>query len=551
MKKNINNNINININNNNIDNNDYKFISINDIITSLISFIILIITQILDYFIDFLINYVYISSSTSSTSSTSSSSLSSLSLISSISILLLSLIELLIYRYNNIINIIIYFINSIIIIINKIRLMIIINEENNDNILQLLANDAKIKIDTHNITTIDGYILGLHRCSKVDNNNNNQINNNNKTNSYFDPLLYTSPPSSSSSSSTTTLKLPVVLLLHGLLQSSDTFLADGKQSLVSLLVSKGYDVWLGNTRGNKYSNKHINYNQYDRNYWNFCLDDYANYDVPAMILYIRNLISSNDKISIIGFSQGSAEVFASLSIHPSLNQYINIFIALAPPIKPIGLNNNILSKLIHKYPNIINLILGYKSCFPYMPIIKKILGYKIYVETCTNAMKYLFGWNCLRINENRRHILFKTIFSYSSVKCIKHWFQMIKSEELNIYQDTIENDIYNKNLEYNNNDIILNEKDNIKIIKKISQYKKSLYKKMDYNMNNIECKVAVIAGDADRLIDPYIVKKKIKNCQITYIIKNYEHLDLLWADDANIQVFPKIIKLLEKEKNNI
>ena len=74
---------------------------------------------------------------------------------------------------------------------------------------------------------------------------------------------------------------------------------------------------------------------------------------------------------------------------------------------------------------------------------------------------------------------------------------------------------------------------------------------MDYNMNNIECKVAVIAGDADKLIDPYIVKKKIKNCQITYIIKNYEHLDLLWADDANIQVFPKIIKLLEKETNNI
>ena len=118
--------------------------------------------------------------------------------------------------------------------------MIIINEENNDNILQLLANDAKIKIDTYNITTIDGYILGLHRCSKVDNNNNNnnnnnQINNSNKTNSYFDPLLYTPP--SSSSSSTLTLKLPVVLLLHGLLQSSDTFLADGKQSLVSLLVS--------------------------------------------------------------------------------------------------------------------------------------------------------------------------------------------------------------------------------------------------------------------------------------------------------------------------
>ena len=44
-----------------------------------------------------------------------------------------------------------------------------------------------------------------------------------------------------------------------------------------------------------------------------------------------------NKLSYVGFSQGTAQAFAALSIHPRLNEKINVFIALAPAMSPPGL----------------------------------------------------------------------------------------------------------------------------------------------------------------------------------------------------------------------
>lgn len=43
------------------------------------------------------------------------------------------------------------------------------------------------------------------------------------------------------------------------------------------------------------------------------------------------------QLSYIGFSQGTAQAFAALSIHPQLNEKVNVFIALAPAMSPAGL----------------------------------------------------------------------------------------------------------------------------------------------------------------------------------------------------------------------
>jgi lysosomal acid lipase/cholesteryl ester hydrolase len=42
-------------------------------------------------------------------------------------------------------------------------------------------------------------------------------------------------------------------------------------------------------------------------------------------------------VSYVGFSQGTAQAFAALSIHPQLNEKVNVFIALAPAMSPAGL----------------------------------------------------------------------------------------------------------------------------------------------------------------------------------------------------------------------
>jgi len=62
-----------------------------------------------------------------------------------------------------------------------------------------------------------------------------------------------------------------------------------------ILANRGYDVWLGNqilyhignNRGNKHSRKHIKLSPWFKNFWEFTLDDFAVYDLPAAFTYIN------------------------------------------------------------------------------------------------------------------------------------------------------------------------------------------------------------------------------------------------------------------------
>lgn len=98
----------------------------------------------------------------------------------------------------------------------------------------------------------------------------------------------------------------------------------------------GFDVWLGNNRGNKYSKKSVHHDPNSVKFWDYSLDDFAWHDIPDSIRYILDITKSNS-VSYVGFSQGTAQAFAALSIHPQLNAKVNVFIALAPAMSPAGL----------------------------------------------------------------------------------------------------------------------------------------------------------------------------------------------------------------------
>ena len=93
-----------------------------------------------------------------------------------------------------------------------------------------------------------------------------------------------------------------VFLQHGFLDSCECFVINSdRESLAIYLALKGYDVWLGNSRGNKYSTKHLNPDLTKNEYWDFSFQEMAKYDIPAVLIYVSKL-SNNQKITYIGHS---------------------------------------------------------------------------------------------------------------------------------------------------------------------------------------------------------------------------------------------------------
>ena len=80
-----------------------------------------------------------------------------------------------------------------------------------------------------------------------------------------------------------------------------------------VLANRGYDVWLGNSRGNKHSRKHVKYNpDKDKEYWQFTFQHMAQYDLPAVLKYVNQ--KTNQKMHYIGHSQGTVQMFVALSL---------------------------------------------------------------------------------------------------------------------------------------------------------------------------------------------------------------------------------------------
>lgn len=132
----------------------------------------------------------------------------------------------------------------------------------------------------------------------------------------------------------------VIYLQHGLGDSSDTFIVnDQNKALGLVLANQGFDVWFGNTRGNRYSNKQIS--PAFKKFWDFDFDDIAKYDLTAAFRYITNRTSQ--KIHYIGHSQGTLIMFIALSMkYPNIQQNMLSFSALGP----IAYLKNLSSKLL-------------------------------------------------------------------------------------------------------------------------------------------------------------------------------------------------------------
>ena len=128
-----------------------------------------------------------------------------------------------------------------------------------------------------------------------------------------------------------------VLLIHGVLDSSDEFVLSD-HSVLKILLSRDYDVWLMNTRGNKYSCYNTRIPNTSNEFWDYSFDEMAEGDFRAVVNRIYD--EKKEKVLVIAHSQGSTQTFAALSTFPELNDKVEKFMALGPVAFMTGYDAN-------------------------------------------------------------------------------------------------------------------------------------------------------------------------------------------------------------------
>ncbi|KAJ4299799.1 cholesterol esterase [Kalmusia sp. IMI 367209] len=352
--------------------------------------------------------------------------------------------------------------------------------------------------EEHVVQTGDGYLLGLHRLAWRRGEEDARVN---------------AGPHKGGA------KKKVVYLHHGLLMNSEVWvcLTERERCLPFELVERGYDVWLGNNRGNKYSKKSVRCAPTDQKFWNFSMDQFAFHDIPDSIEYILKT-THQPSLSYIGFSQGTAQAFATLSIHPDLNDKVDVFIALAPAMSPPGLTSGIVNSFVKASPDILFLAFGRKSILPSTTMWQSILYPPIFVRLIDTSLQFLFGWTASNITAHQKLAAYPHLYSYTSTKSVVHWFQIIRNGVFQMYDD-----------------------DAPSVLSNASKY----YKVAKFPTRNIKTPIVLVYGGSDSLVDINVMLKELPRHTIAKEIPHYEHLDFLWASSVDQLVFPHVFEALD------
>ncbi|MCH0629871.1 alpha/beta fold hydrolase [Kocuria palustris] len=364
-----------------------------------------------------------------------------------------------------------------------------------------LAARAGYNVREHVVTTKDGYILVLHK-------------------------LELAQPTSG--------KKGVVYFHHGLLTDSETWVV-GDVNLAYMLVDQGYQVWLGNNRGNRYLRKHLRLSPSDKQFWNFSLDEYAMYDIPASLEHIYQFNNGTLRITYVGFSQGCSQLLATLSLRPDLNNILNLFVGLLPAVIPQNLSHPIFKMIVNRSSRnnqFLYSLFGTRAIFPSVAYWQTWKWYLLVVDT---ALQYLFGWKLNNISSEQRSRVYPHLFSNTLVKLVHHWFQIIDAKRFQMFDEHV----------------------NIGLLH-FSNYHPGHQVPPFPIAHHLDVPMVLVFGDADILVDINHTTKLITENNPQMKLKmwevidcpTYEHMDTLWASDVE-KLYNRILPHIERANRMI
>ncbi|XP_055616407.1 lipase 3-like isoform X2 [Toxorhynchites rutilus septentrionalis] len=330
-----------------------------------------------------------------------------------------------------------------------------------------------------------------------------------------------------------------VFLQHGLLSSSADWLLSGpEKALAFILADAGYDVWLGNARGNTYSRKHVSMNSDETAFWDFSWHEMALYDIPAEIdfVYAMRKLERNEtrqNMLYVGHSMGTTMAFVLLASRPEYNQKIQAVFAMAP----VAFMGHVKSpiRLLAPFSHDIEMILKFLGGNEFMPqnkIIRYLAKYGCELTEaekyiCENTVFVLCGFDKEQYNATLMPVIFGHTPAGTSTKTVVHYAQEI------------------------------HENGNFQLFDYGESENERRYgqpKPPSYDLDNIATPIALFYANNDWLAGPMDVATLFNRLTRTSIgmfrvpNDNFNHVDFLWGNDAPEVVYKQLMMLMLRYK---
>jgi len=298
-------------------------------------------------------------------------------------------------------------------------------------------------LETHYVTTEDGYILKLFRI-----------------------------PGKKGSS---VVNQKPCLLMHGVLDSSDSWVIHYEDKSHSYsLVNNGYDVWMGNVRGNKHSRKHVRLNpDIDNEFWEFSHHEMGVKDLPAMIDYIL-LKTKKEKLAYVGHSQGTSIVFLAMATNPKyFKEKLTGVVALGPVTRLTNINSTFLYLVVKSKLDSILYYLGMREFLPDMGAVNHLISIlcdKLKI-ICNGVLNMIADANPEDDDQDKFLVLLSHFPSGTSLLDLRHYAQNVRNGKFEPY-------------DYGSS-------------KNLEKYGKAYPE--EYKLKDIENKVCIFVGEHDRI----------------------------------------------------
>jgi len=346
-----------------------------------------------------------------------------------------------------------------------------------------LSTDTMITLagyqsETHKVVTPDGYILTLYRIVGSG---------------------------------------PVVFMQHGLEDSSAAWVLAGPDhgAPAFRLAAEGYDVWLGNYRGNHDSREHQSLDaDRDNEFWQFSWDEMAKYDLPTELNFVMNQTDSQ-KIYYVGHSMGTTTYMAMNSMDPTWADKVELAVLLAPVAFVDHMNSPI--KLMAPFSDLIQWVADHMGVGEFLPsnwlmdlIADFACGPNNPLEIiCENVVFLLTGYDEQQMNKTMLPTIASHCPAGTSTYTVLQYAQEIKHKRF-------------AGLDWGNDE------------KNILHH--GTPEPPVYDLHNVNTKVALFWGNNDWLCDERDLMKIVG--QVPNIVVNnqvpwdgWNHLDFLYAID--------------------